>query len=131
MKKLTSLLVSACCLVLAGCAGRDAEVKAFLDERAAVFGQMMEKIDANPTEAGVEEARKLFEAKKDDLRAKRDALKNGKISFDLTQKLLAADVSEHKIFDALYRDKIVGLYKPPVESKYYKLFDDYRAAAQR
>ncbi len=78
MKKTTLLLVFAFCLTFIGCGriyGPVEEVKAFADEKEEVLSQMGKKLAANPTEAGLDEARKIFEAKKESLKVKKEAIK--------------------------------------------------------
>jgi hypothetical protein len=110
MRTLASLLASALCLALAGCGNsHGAEIKAFIDERSEVAAQMATKVDASPNEAGVDEARKLFEAKKADLSAKRDALKKAGISFDLHQQIESAEMSDGQILKSVRDKKIMEL----------------------
>ncbi|HKP36817.1 MAG TPA: hypothetical protein VJT71_08155 [Pyrinomonadaceae bacterium] len=78
MKK-TSVFSLALCLLFIGCGtiyGPVKEAQAFADEKEDVISQMAKTLAANPTEAGVGEARKIFEAKKDSLKAKREAIKS-------------------------------------------------------
>lgn len=106
-KKLMFLLVSAVCLASVACKGPVKEVKTFLDAKDDALAEMAKKIEANPTEAGVNEARKVFEARKADLKTKRDALdplhleKYG----DLTTMMLDSAVTTGQMFDAM-RSKI-------------------------
>ena len=103
MKTLVSLLVVAACLVSVGCKGPVEEVKAYLDEKGEVLLQIAKTLEANPTEAGVDEARKAFEAKKDDLLAKRAALKEKHLEKygDLTVMMLDNAVTEGKMFNEI------------------------------
>ena len=107
MKTVALLMIMAFCLASAACRGPVAEVKAFLDAKDDALLQMANKIEANPTEAGVNEARKVFEARKGDLKAKRDALdplhleKYG----DLTVMMLDGSANTMKMFD-LMRSKV-------------------------
>jgi hypothetical protein len=77
MKKIIILFLFAICLTFAGCGrinGPVKEVNAFADEKEDVLSQFSKILEANPTEAGVDEARKIFEAKKDSLKAKKEAI---------------------------------------------------------
>jgi len=77
MKIVIAFLETVFCLTFFGCGyiyGPVEEVKAFANEKGNVIVQMGKKIEENPTEAGVDEARKIFEARKDDLVAKRKAI---------------------------------------------------------
>jgi hypothetical protein len=99
MRKNSLLLVLAFCLMFIGCGrinGPVEEVKAFADEKEDVISQMGKKLEANPTEAGVDEARKVFEAKKDSLKAKKEAIKAAPQGFNKDwQSLLMKTESRH------------------------------------
>ncbi|MGB7203672.1 MAG: hypothetical protein WBD16_15610 [Pyrinomonadaceae bacterium] len=78
MKTVILLLALATCMAFAGCGyvyGPVKESEAFANDKADVIEQMIKKIQASPTVAGVDEARKIFEAKKAGLIARRDAIK--------------------------------------------------------
>ena len=85
------------CLGLTGC-NKDAEINAFIAENNAVIKEIVSKIDADPSEKGVDEAQKSFDAKKAGLKAKWDAIKDvrgAQVSGDVTKKLndsMAADM---------------------------------------
>lgn len=65
--KMSRLILAALCLTLISCGaiyGPVKEVDAFIDAKNDVILQIAKKIEENPTEAGVDEARKIFEARK-------------------------------------------------------------------
>ena len=64
MKKIALFLLVVLCLGLSGCANKDAEVNAFIAENHSVIEEIVKKVDDNPTEAGVDEEQKSFDAKK-------------------------------------------------------------------
>ena len=64
-------------MALTGC-NKDAEVNAFITENRAVIDEIVKKVDANPSEAGVDEAQKAFDAKKAALKEKWDAIKTAR-----------------------------------------------------
>ena len=101
MKIVALLLVF--CLVFTGCSGPVKEVNAFIDAKDEIILEIGKKIEANPTETGVDEARKVFESKKDDLKAKSAVVreKNTGAYGDLTTKLLNSAASNDKMFDAI------------------------------
>ena len=103
MKTLVSLLVLVACLASVGCKGPVEEVKAFLNEKDDVLLQIAKTLEANPTEAGVDEARKAFEAKKGDLEAKRAALKEKHLEKygDLTVMMLDSAANTGKMFQEI------------------------------
>jgi hypothetical protein len=89
MKKAALFLMLIFCLGLTACSN-NTKIDAFIIENNAVVEDIVRKIDANPTEAGVDEAQKSFDAKKADLRAKWDAVKNirgTQVSPDMIKKL--------------------------------------------
>lgn len=130
MRRIVLLLSLISCLALAGCGNsHSAEVKAFLDERSEVAAQMATKVEASPNEAGVGEARKIFESKKADLVAKRDALKKADISFDLYQQIVSADMDDSKIFKSVRDKKIMELITNGTRDKYDILCGEFSKAA--
>src|SRR4051812_114213 len=72
MKKLILILLLIWPLSLTGCS-KDAQVNAFMKEYASVTSQVAAKLDEGKTD----EAREIFEAKKDSLKAKWDAARTG------------------------------------------------------
>lgn len=99
MKRIKLLLVFAFCLTLIGCGrinGPVEEVKAFADEKEEVLSQMGKKLEGNPTEAGVDDARQEFEAKKESLKTKKEAIKAAPQGFNADwQSLLMKTESRH------------------------------------
>ncbi len=97
MKKVTLFLLVVFCLGLTACS-KDAEVNSFISENNAVIKDIVAKIDADPSEKGVDEAQKSFDSKKAGLKAKWDAIKDARgaqVSADVTKKLndsVAADM---------------------------------------
>lgn len=89
MKKVASFLLIACCICLAGCS-RDAEINAFIAECNSTTGEIVQKIDANPSAAGIDDAQKVFDGKKASLKAKLDGIKGVmemQVSADVRKKL--------------------------------------------
>lgn len=68
-------IVALCCVTLVGCS-KDAEINSFLTEWDAVTNEIVRKIDADPSLAGVDEAQKTWDEKKADLKVKWDKIKN-------------------------------------------------------
>ena len=75
MKRIALFFVITAMLGLTGC-NKDAQIEAFITELNSVTQDVVAKIDANPTSAGVDEAQKAFDARKSTLRAKWDAIKD-------------------------------------------------------
>lgn len=64
-------------LAFAGCGGtnKDAEVNAFVADMDKLAGQIVTKVSAEPTASGIDEARKVPDKQKSDLKARYDKLK--------------------------------------------------------
>ena len=105
MKKNALILIIAFCLVLTAC-GRDAQINEFIAENHALVEEMVKKIDADPSEAGVDEAQKTFDAKKDALKAKWDAIKNARgteVSPEVMKKLNDGMLADRQMFADVQR----------------------------
>jgi hypothetical protein len=129
MKIVALLLVLVFCLALTACSGPVKEVNDFANAKDEVILEMGKKIEANPTEAGVDEARKVFESKKEDLKAKsavvRDKVKGS--HGDLLTKLLDSSMSNDKAFNEI-RKKVVG--NNAADKKFTALQDDFKEAVK-
>jgi len=110
MKIVLSLLILVSVLVVVGCKGPVEDVKAFLNAKGDLLVQMSKTLEANPTEAGVDQARKQFDAKKADLMAKSAALKEKHLEKygDLTSMMLDNAVEEGKMWMKISTDFSVG-----------------------
>lgn len=133
----TSWLFSLCigCLALAACArisGPVQEVNAFAEEKEAVLTEMTKKIAANPTEAGIDEARKVFEAKKESIRAKKEAIKAAPEGMNKDwQSLLMHTESRHgKMLSDMVVSLKVACSSATCESKIKALENDFNASAK-
>jgi hypothetical protein len=80
MKKLSLILLLILCLSLTSCS-KDAQANAFMKEYASVTAQITEKLE----EGDVDEAREIFESRKDVLNAKWDAVKRA-MSFQISKE---------------------------------------------
>ena len=69
MKKIIVFSLLVFCLGMTGCS-KDAEIEAFIKEMDGVTKDIVSKIDANPTAAGVDDAQKAFDARKAELKTK-------------------------------------------------------------
>lgn len=129
MKKITLFLMAAFCLTLAGCGNKDAEVNAFIAENSAVIKEMTDKIDANPSAAGVDDAQKAFDAKKAGLKAKWDIIKEARgmqVSEDVQKKLndsMQADMK--KLTDSAEKNAMKLAVDDAATTKFQKLMTDY------
>ena len=89
MKTFAMFVVVAFCLGLTACS-KDAEVNAFITEFDSTTKELISKINANPTAAGIDDAQKAFEGKKAGLKVKWDAIKDAvgfQVSADTKKKL--------------------------------------------
>jgi hypothetical protein len=97
MKATMLLLVLGICLTSVGCRGSAEATKAYLDERDNLLVQISKTLEANPSEAGVDEARKMFEAKKGDLKAKYEATKQESGGSESTRMIVEAGSTRNNI----------------------------------
>jgi len=128
MKRITLFLSLALCLFSIGCS-KDAEVEAFITEFDAATTDMVAKLDANPTSAGVDEAQKSFDAKKGNLKTKWDAVKDARgmqVSEATTKKLNdSMEKNMKSITDVAMKNAMKMAGSPGASDKFKKLMDDY------
>ena len=131
MKNISLFLILAFCLTVIGCGihGPVEEVKAFITEKDDVTLQMSKKIEASPNEAGVDEARKVFEARKESLKAKKDAIYKKSEGFNADWKTMLMDsvVNDNKYFNAM-RTKVVT--NDAADKKFLALEKDFQAVVR-
>jgi hypothetical protein len=130
MKKITSLLIAVFCLSLAGCS-KDADINAFITEFDAATSEIVSKIDANPTAAGIDEAQKAFDGKKASLKAKWDGIK-GAVGFQVgadTKKKLEDSVSKNMkaLTDVSIKNAMKMASDKEAVTKFKALLTDYQS----
>jgi len=77
MKKLVLGFAIIVSFTVTGChLSKDIEINAFVADSDKVANEIVQKVKANPTVAGIEEAQKFLDGKKADLKAKHEALMN-------------------------------------------------------
>ena len=135
MKRISLLLVWAFCLTLIGCGrihGPVEQVKAFADEKEEVISQMGKKLAANPTEAGVDEARKIFEAKKESLKAKKEAIKTAPEGFnkDWHSLLMNTESRHEQMMNDIGITFTIACSSEQCENKWKALEKDFNETAQ-
>lgn len=119
MKTIRSLLVLTCGVVLAGCGGMIygpvEQVKAFIDEKDEVILQIGKTIEANPTVAGLEAARKVFEGRKESLKTRKEAInKAGRgVNGDWITRLADSKLHDTEMFDAIRTELSSACSTPP------------------
>ena len=128
MRKVTLFLLVVFCLGLVGCS-KDAEVQAFITELDTTTNEMVSKIDANPNSAGIDEAQKAFEAKKDSLKTKFDAFKDARgvqVSADMQKKLVdSATANGKSLSDVMTKNMSKISQDKDAMPKFQKLMKDY------
>ena len=130
MNKLSLFLIVAFCIGLTGCS-KDAEVNSFITEFDATTKEIVSKIDANPTSAGVDEAQKAFDGKKASLKGKWDAIKMARgmqVSAD-TKKKLEDSVSANMkaLMEVSTKNAMKLAMDKDAATKFQKLMTDYSA----
>ena len=128
MRKVTLFLLVVFCLGLVGCS-KDAEVQAFITELDTTTNEMVSKIDANPNSAGIDQAQKAFEAKKDSLKTKFDAFKDARgvqVSADMQKKLVdSATANGKSLSDVMTKNMSKISQDKDAMPKFQKLMKDY------
>lgn len=128
MKKVTVFLIAVFCLALVGCS-KDAEVNSFITENDAVMKDITTKIDANPSAAGVDDAQKAFDAKKDSLKSKWDAIKEARgaqVSSEVQKKLNDSMAENMKqLTDVSTKNAMKMAMDKDAMTKFQKLMTDY------
>ena len=125
MKTITLLLVLAFCLASISCNNHTAEVTAFANERSEVNAKMCQTIEANPTEAGIDEARKIFDARKTDLKAKWVAIQKANLDLNAKKPILDAQIFDSELWLKVYDKNAMKLY--PIQEKFWALKADFDA----
>lgn len=128
MKKVAVLFLVAFSLVLTGC-NKDAEVEAFISENNSVIKEIVAKIEANPSKAGVEDAQKVLETRKAGLKGKWDAIKEARgmqVSEAVTKKLNDSMTADMKLLTDVQQKHAMKLAQDgDAMDKFVKLVKDY------
>lgn len=115
------------CLSLTAC-NKDAEVNAFIVENRAVIDEIVKKIEADPSEKGVDEAQKAFDAKKASLKEKWDAIKTARgaqVSNDVQKKMETEVPADMKKLTDVQMKHVLKLGSGG-NDKFGKLLKDYQ-----
>ncbi len=126
MKSIALLLGLVFCLTLTACSGPVKELDDYISLQDAIILEMGKKIEANPTQAGVDEARKVYESKKEEFKAKCAAVRGKKLSGDQTQKMLDSAVNRGEMLD-LIRSKIKDI---DAMLEFTKLINDFNGTCK-
>jgi hypothetical protein len=128
MKKISLFLILAFCLSLAGCS-KDAEVNAFITEFDSATKEIVSKIDANPSSAGIDDAQKALDGKKASLKTKWEAIKSARgfqVGAD-TKKKLEDSVSNNMkaLMDVSTKNMAKLAMDKDAAAKFQKLLTDF------
>ena len=121
-------IVVAFCLGLTACS-KDAEVNAFITEFDSTTKELISKIDANPTAAGIDDAQKAFDGKKAGLKVKWDAIKDAvgfQVSADTKKKLedtVKKNMDDLQKVSSKHEETIAS--DPQTTQKFTKLITDF------
>lgn len=134
MKTVTLALV-ALSLALLACGvvyGPRQEAEAFIAAKDEVIQQWDKTLAANPSEAGVDQARKIFEGKKADLIAKQDAIKAKPkgMNVDWENRVRDSEAREGKVLDAI-EVKVAVSGGDAAKDKLKKLREEYEQTVKR
>jgi outer membrane murein-binding lipoprotein Lpp len=122
------LFVAACALLLAGCS-KDSQINSTMADIHTTTDEMVKKIDASPTAAGVDEAQKLFDARKPDLKSKWDGIKGARgfqVSEDTKKKMVDSYTQDYTAIKTLeIKHLSVSMQDDAFKSKLEKLVKDW------
>ncbi len=128
MKNVSLMLLLALAIFAVGCS-KDAEVNAFIGELDGTTQELVTKIDANPTSAGIDDAQKAFEARKPELTAKWNEIKTAvgaQVSKEAKQNL---EESVRRNMKALTEVSMRNMMKMAADkeasAKFKRLIEDY------
>ena len=127
MKKIALFMLIVFCLGLTGCS-KDAEVNAFVTENRAIIDEIVKKVEADPSEKGVDEAQKAFDAKKASLKEKWEAIKSARkaqVSADVQKKMETEVPADMKKLTDVQMKHVLKLGSGGNE-KFGKLLKDYQ-----
>ncbi len=97
-KRLVALLALICAaLSLAGC-NKDSEINSTMAAIHEVTEEVVKKVNASPTVAGVDDAQKYFDSKKADLKSKWDGIKGARgfqVSDDTKKKMAESFTTDY------------------------------------
>jgi hypothetical protein len=132
-KKLVAMLLVLAVTALAGCK-KDDEINAVLADFDSFTKELVKKVDAQPTSAGVDDAQKFLDSKRADLTAKWDSIKSARgfqVSDDTKKKM---EESLKNNFQSVVGLQVKYMSKTmsdnAFKSKLDKLVKDYQALYQ-
>lgn len=115
-------------LLLAGCK-KDSEITSTMADIHTTTDEIVNKVDASPNVAGVDEAQKLFDSRKPDLKAKWDGIKGARsfqVSEEVKKKMAASYMQDFTAIKSLeIKHMSVSLQDEAFKSKLEKLVKDW------
>jgi hypothetical protein len=128
--KINLLITIGCLILLVAACSKDAEINAFITEFDTATQEIVAKIDANPSAAGVDDAQKAFDGKKASLKAKWDGIK-GAVGFQVsadTKKKLEESVSKNMkaLTDVAIKNAMKMAMDRDASVKFKTLLTDYQ-----
>ena len=137
MKTIWLLLTLALCIAVISCGriyGPVKQVEALIEEKDAVLEEISKKIEQNPSLSGIAEARRVFDAKKDSLKAKKKAIKDAPqgMNTDWQSLLWRSEDHDKAMFEQMRSKAISACYPCPegVIEGINKLADDFNEAVK-
>jgi hypothetical protein len=132
-RKSISLLLILSVLALAGCK-KDAEINSVLADFDSFTKELVKKVSDNPSAAGVDDAQKFLDSKKDELKGKWDSIKGAR-GFQVskeTQQKMEESLKNNFMSVVGLQSKYIGksMSDPAFKSKLDKLVKDYQALYQ-
>ena len=132
-RKFVALLLVLAVTALAGCK-KDDEINAVLADFDSFTKELVKKVDAQPTSAGVDDAQQFLDSKKADLTAKWDSIKGARgfqVSDD-TKKKMEESLKNNFMSVAGLQMKYMSksMSDPAFKTKLEKLVKDYQALYQ-
>ena len=128
MKKIILISIAATAALLTGCS-KDAEVNAFIAELDSATNEIVAKIDANPSAAGIEDAQRAFDARKPELTAKWNEIKDAvgaQVSAETKKKLEESVANNMKaLTEASMRNMMKMAADKEASVKFQRLLTDY------
>lgn len=127
MKTVTLTLVVLLSVILVGCGNQDTQVQSFITASDKLAADIVQKVKANPTASGLDEAQKMLDDKKSEIKSQYDTiskLRQAQVSQDMMKKLtdsttknltsvngLQIDFAAKTVGDKAFGDKITKLVK--------------------
>lgn len=124
----TLLLLGVVCLSFAGCK-KDDEINSTMADIHTATDEIVKKINASPTAAGVDEAQKYWDSKKADLKKKWDGIKDARgfqVSEDTKKKMADSYIKDRSaLTDLEVKHMDVSIRDAAFKSKLDKLVKEW------